>query len=200
MRQIPLPLNSNSEANELIITDCNQDIFDHISDAGNQGRVQILLLGADHSGKNLFGRYFEQTCHGLFIPNADKLSDIETFFAWNKAHDEGRSLLMSARQEPSQWSIELPDLKSRIAAMQLLQISPPDDELICELIVQRLRAHDVAIAASALSYCQKRIERDYQSLYIFINDCIAVAKEQNSAVRIEDVKALLKINNQSLLF
>lgn len=196
MRQIPLPLDDDAKSNDLIITSCNQHIYDRIAAIEKSDRVQLLILGDDKSAKHLFGRYFEQCCGGIFIKDADKLHDNKLFFAWNKAHEEGRSLMMSAGHEPSRWDIILPDLKSRIASMELLQIRPPDDELIMELILQKLRLSDVAIASKALSYCQKRLERDYASLDRFIGQCIIIAKEQNRAVNLEDVKSLLFADGQ----
>lgn len=196
MRQIPLPLDNDEISNDLIITSCNQHIYDRISAIDKSERVQLLVLGDDKSAKNLFGRYFEQCCGGVFIKDADKLHDNKTFFAWNKAHEEGRSLMMSAAHEPSRWDILLPDLKSRIASMELLQIGPPDDELIMELIMQKLRLADVAIASKALSYCQKRLRRDYASLDRFIGQCIIIAKEQNRAIKLVDVKPLLMCDGQ----
>lgn len=196
MRQIPLPLDNDAKSNDLIISACNQHIYDRISSIEKSDRVQILVLGDNKSAKNLLGRYFEQCCGGVFIENADKLHDNKLFFAWNKAHEEGRSLMMSSAHEPSRWDIKLPDLKSRIASMELLQIGPPDDELIMELILQKLRLSDVAISSKALSYCQKRLERDYPSLDRFIEQCIIIAKEQNRAVKLEDVKSLLFAEGQ----
>lgn len=196
MRQIPLPLDNDEKHYDLIITACNQHIYDRITAIEKPDRVQLLILGDDKSGKSLFGRYFEQFCDGIFIKDADQLHDNKLFFAWNKAHEEGRSLMMSAAYEPSRWDIALPDLKSRIASMELLQIGPPDDELIIELIMQKLSLADVAISPKAASYCQKRLERDYPFLDRFIRQCIIIAKEQNRAIKLDDVKSLLIANGQ----
>lgn len=197
MRQIPLPLDNDDKKNDLIITACNQHIYDRITAIEKSDRVQILLVGDDKSAKNLFGRYFQQCCGGAFIKDADKLHDNKLFFAWNKAHEERHSLMMSATQEPSRWDILLPDLKSRIASMELLLIGPPDDELIMELITQKLSLADVAISPKAIAYCQKRLERSYPSLDRFINQCITIAKEQNRAIKLDDVKSLLIADGQS---
>ncbi len=196
MRQIPLPLDHDKKNDELIITSTNQHIYDRIIAIKKTERVQLLILGDDKSAKNMFGRYFEQFCGGIFIKDADTLHANKLFFAWNKAHEEGRSLMMNATHEPLRWNIILPDLKSRIASMELLQIGPPDDELIIELIMQKLRLSDVAISSKAISYCQKRLERDYPSLDNFINQCIGIAKEQNRAIKLEDVKSLLIAHGQ----
>ncbi len=199
MRQIPLPLDNDENSNDLIITGCNQHIYDRIIAIEKSDRVQLLILGDDKSAKNLFGRYFEQCCGGIFIQDVDKLHDNKLFFAWNKAHGEGRSLMMSAVHEPSRWGLALPDLKSRIASMELMHIGPPDDELIMELIMQKLSLANVAIASKAISYCQKRLERDYQSLDRFIRHCIIIAREQNRAIKLEDVKSLLIAHGQDNL-
>lgn len=199
MRQIPLPLHDDSDQNELIITACNQYAFNRISNLEDDVKNRLILMGERHSGKELMGRFFVQAKKGIFVPDADQMSDEDLFFIWNQAHDEGRSLLMSATKEPSQWAISLPDLQSRVASMELLRILPPDDELIAELINQRLRCQDAAISSKALEYSLKRIERDYASVNIFIDHCIIKAKENNRIIKIEDVKPLLFAPRQTNL-
>lgn len=199
MRQIPLPLHNDSDHSELIVTACNQHAFDRISSLNRDVKNRLILLGDCHSGKNLMGRFFMQSDKGIFVPNADGMSDEALFFLWNQAHDQGKSLLMSATREPSQWAISLPDLQSRVASMELLRILPPDDELIAELINQKLRHQDAAISSKALEYSVKRIERDYASVDLFISECITKAKENNRSIQIDDVKPLLLAPRQDIL-
>lgn len=190
MRQIPLPLYKDNPQDSLIITASNEAIFNRLSE-NCDNNARLLLIGDAHSGKKLMGRYFEQSWSAIFVANADRLSDTELFFKWNNAHDEQRPLLFSSDKPASEWSIDLPDLQSRIASMELLEISPPDDELITELIQQRLRNSDVGISSKALSYCIKRIERSYGAMNIFINACIEMANEENSVIKLTHVKQLL---------
>jgi len=191
MRQIPLPLRKTSEQNELIITSSNDAVFNRISIIENETQNRILLLGDLHSGKNLLGRYFEQSVGGLYIPNADELEDEALFFAWNKAHDDRCALFMTAVKEPALWDIKLPDLQSRIASMEFMKILPPDDELIVELIQQRLHHNDLAISNKILSYVVKRMTRNYTYLYDFIEKYIAIAQEKNKPITLDDVKQFL---------
>lgn len=191
MRQIPLPLYKNKNPQELIITHCNESIFNRLLQIKPNENVRLLLIGDDHSGKKLFGRYFEQNCNGLYTSQADILTDNDLFFLWNQAHDEQRPLMFSSVKQPSEWDVKLPDLRSRIASMELLPILPPDDELIAELIRQKLLHNDIAISPKAFSYSVKRIERGYVQIYEFISACMHIAKEENSVIKLEHVKSLL---------
>ena len=191
MRQIPLPLYKDEAPQELIITSCNEAIFNRLSLIQAQENVRLLLIGDSHSGKKLFGRYFKQNCGGLYVDHADTLSDNDLFFLWNQAHDEQRPLLFSSARQVGNWDMKLPDLQSRIASMELLSILPPDDELIAELIKQKLLYNDIAISSKAFSYSVKRIERSYTMIYEFIVGCVRIAKEENSAIKLGHVKSLL---------
>jgi len=195
MKQIPLPLVdlNEREQDELLITDCNEAVFDHISNMkGSQQR--LLLIGPLHSGKNLMGRYFEQCNDGLFIKNADTLSDEKLFFLWNQAHGNDVPLLMTTLYEPALWDIKLPDLQSRIASMDMIMMPMPDDALVSQLIQQKLRRFNASISMQALSYAVKRIERDYEYLHEFMDACIIMSKEQNVIVQLQHVKDILNRN------
>lgn len=190
MRQIPLPLYKDSPQDSLIITASNEAIFNRLA-AGRSDNARFLLIGDAHSGKKLMGRYFQQSCSAIFVSNADRLTDTELFFKWNHAHDTQTPLLFSSDKPAAEWSIQLPDLKSRIASMELLEMPPPDDELISELIQQRLRRNDVGISPKALSYGVKRIERSYAAVNEFIKNCVDTANEENSIIVLNHIKQLL---------
>ena len=200
MRQIPLPLNDDSREVDLIITASNQSVFDRLSNLQSDMHNRIILVGDAHSGKHLFGQYFAQQHDAIFIENADDIADDDLFYAWNKAHDAAKPIVFCASSLPSSWQIALPDLRSRIASMELIELAPPDDELIVELIIQKMRLSNAAISPNALSYCLKRIERDYGAVNDFIEKCITLASENNAPIKLDDVKQILHENQETLGF
>jgi len=52
------------------------------------------------------------------------------FHLINLADREGGGLLVTARTRPATWPTALPDLRSRLNAMPVVEIAPPDDQVL----------------------------------------------------------------------
>ena len=193
MRQIALPLDelSPGSASSLIITDSNAPIAAALGDASHwPGRCGVLA-GPARSGKSLMARYFAARSGGEMIENADSAGDELLFNAWNRAQEAGQPLLLVSRFAPADWDIKLPDLRSRLGAAMLLQIPPPDDELVAQLIQKHLGDRGTAIGVDALAYVTKRIDRSYSAIESFARDANALALAENAAVNLALVKRVL---------
>ncbi|PZQ64879.1 MAG: chromosomal replication initiator DnaA [Phenylobacterium zucineum] len=67
----------------------------------------------------------------VLVEDADQgISDEALFHLVNLAAREGGSLLLTARTLPGAWPAALPDLRSRLNALPVAQIAPPDDEVL----------------------------------------------------------------------
>ncbi|NJM51636.1 MAG: ATPase [Sphingomonadales bacterium] len=192
-RQIALPLDElrPGASSSLIITPSNA----HIASALGQydawpGRCAILV-GPARSGKSLFARYFLGQSGGRFIEDADSIGEEKLFNAWNRAQEEARPLLLLSRFVPAVWEIALPDLRSRLGAALLLQIPPPDDELVGHLVQKHLADRGTAIGPEALAYVKRRIDRSYSAIEIFAREANAMALAEGGAVNLKRVKQIL---------
>ena len=193
MRQIALPLDELRPGNSssLIITESNSQIAAALCDSGNWPGRCAILCGPARSGKSLLARYFTAQADGEIIDNADRLSEEHLFNAWNRAQDSGLPLLLISRFLPSDWEIKLADLRSRLGSALLLQISPPDDELLGQLIQKHMADRGTSISVDVLAYIVRRIERSFAAIEKFARDANAMALAENSAVTMGLVKKLL---------
>jgi chromosomal replication initiation ATPase DnaA len=197
MRQIALPLDQlrSGESNSLIITDANAAIVAALGDAANWPGRCAILTGPSRSGKSLIGRYFETRCNGVVIDDAEAAGEEALFNAWNRAQGtgagEGVPLLLISRFAPADWQIALPDLRSRLASALLLSLSPPDDELIQQLLQKHLTDRGTAIGPEALSYVSRRIERSYAALESFAKTANTMALAEGGAINLALVKRVL---------
>jgi chromosomal replication initiation ATPase DnaA len=144
----------------------------------------MLLVGPEGSGKShLAAIWAEQagarstSAHALTaasVPGALatgalvvedlKSPDIDEralFHLMNLAREDGASVLITARTPPSAFQIELRDLRSRLRAVPVVSLLPPDDQLFRALIVKFCADRQLAVDETVVSYLTSRIERSF---------------------------------------
>jgi Bacterial dnaA protein len=207
MQQIALPLDKlrSGGSDSLIITASNADAFAALGNHHVWPGHCAILIGPPRSGKSLMARYFSgqggtgQGGAGQAGPNlrneviddASALTDEQLFHRWNAALGADRSLLLLSDKPPAEWNVELPDLRSRLGASQLLEIAAPDDELIGQLLLKHLHDRGTSIGPEALAYVIKRVERSYVALEDFARTANARALADGAAINLPLVRALL---------
>ncbi len=193
MSQIALPLDElrGGASSSLIITDSNATAFAGLGSAANWAKRCAILIGPARSGKSLMARYFSGQ-GGTVIDDAETRPDEVLFNAWNRSQDTGAPLLLVSRWQPGEWNITLPDLQSRLGAALLLEIAPPDDDMIEQLLQKQLADRGAAISIDALSYVKRRIERSYAAIERFARAANAMALAENAPVNMALVKKVLE--------
>ncbi len=136
------------------------------------------------------GRYFAAQ-GGQAIDDAETLGDVDLFHRWNAAKNAGQGLLLLSGKLPGDWLVELPDLRSRLGAAQLLQIGEPDDELAEQLLLKYLRDRGTSIGPEALAFVLRRIERSYAAVEDFAKRANALALAKGSAITLPLVRRLV---------
>ena len=144
----------------------------------------MLLVGPEGSGKShLAAIWAEQagarstTAHALTaaaVPGAlatgalvvedlrsSDFDDRALFHLMNLAREDGAFVLVTAREPPCAFEIELRDLRSRLRAIPAVSLLPPDDQLFRALIVKFCADRQLAVDESVVSYLATRIERSY---------------------------------------
>lgn len=192
MRQIALPLDElrGGASSSLIITPSNSTAFAGLSSAATWPRRCAILTGSARSGKSLMARYFSGQ-GGTVIDDAETNAAETLFNAWNRSQESEVPLLLISRWHPADWNISLPDLQSRLGAALLLEIAPPDDEMIEQLLQKQLADRGAAISIDALSYVKRRIERSYAAIESFARAANAMALADNAPVNLTLVKRVL---------
>jgi chromosomal replication initiation ATPase DnaA len=86
------------------------------------------------------------------------------FHLMNLAREDGASVLITARAPPSAPDVELRDLRSRLRAVPVVSLLPPDDQLFRALIVKFCADRQLAIDETVVAYLTTRIERSYAAV------------------------------------
>ncbi|HKS18464.1 MAG TPA: DnaA/Hda family protein [Bradyrhizobium sp.] len=83
------------------------------------------------------------------------------FHLLNLAREHEAFVLITSRMAPSAFDVELRDLRSRLRAVPVVSVSPPDDQLFRALIVKFCADRQLTIDETVVSYLANRIERSY---------------------------------------
>ena len=93
--------------------------------------------------------------------NAGGFDERALFHLLNLAREDEAYVLITARVAPVALPIELRDLRSRLRAIPVVQLLPPDDRLFRALIVKFCADRQMSIDESVVSYLASRIERSF---------------------------------------
>jgi hypothetical protein len=161
--QIALPLDwpVADRDEDFLISESNRAAFDHLKRWSLWPVMATLVTGPRKSGRSLLGRLFVRKTGGRLFDNAEDHDEEALFHAWNEAQLSRRPLLIVADSPPPVWSVDLPDLRSRLAATPHVEIAGPDDRLIGDLIVKLLGDRGIAVPPEVPAFIVPRIERSY---------------------------------------
>src|SRR5262249_53398300 len=83
------------------------------------------------------------------------------FHLLNLAREQDVSLLLTARSAPATWTIGLADLASRLRAVPVVALAPPDDGLLRAVLVKLFADRQLAVDEGLVGFLVTRIERSF---------------------------------------
>ncbi|WP_441242138.1 chromosomal replication initiator DnaA [Tardiphaga sp. 768_D3_N2_1] len=144
----------------------------------------MLVVGPEGSGKSHLAAIWAEeagarstmahsltaaTVPGELVTNALVVEDLNAggfderalFHLLNLARQDNAYVLITARVAPAAMEVELRDLRSRLRAIPVVNLMPPDDGLFRALIVKFCADRQLSIDESVVSYVASRIERSF---------------------------------------
>lgn len=162
MTQLALPLVvPETSETEFIVSDSNARAVQMLERWATWPVMAGLLVGPRKSGKSLLSRIFAAKTGGSLIDDADLASETAIFHAWNQAQADHKPLLIVAEEL---WQVKLPDLRSRMAATPLMQVGPPDDQLVPLLLIKFFDRRMLLYKPDLIQWLAKRVERSHVAL------------------------------------
>ena len=136
------------------------------------GKSHLAAIWADQSGARSTSAHTLTASEvpGALATGALVMEDLKSgeideralFHLLNLARENGDFILMTARLPPAE--IELRDLRSRLRAVPIVQLMPPDDHLFRALIVKFCADRQLAIDEAVVSYLAVRLERSHAAI------------------------------------
>jgi chromosomal replication initiation ATPase DnaA len=146
------------------------------------GRI-VMLVGSEGAGKSHLAAIWSAAA-GATIAPASTLTEAEVpellasslvledlaagefderalFHLLNLARQEGAYVLLTARTPPVGWPVAVKDLASRLRALPVITLAPPDDALLRAVIVKLFADRQIAADENVVNYLVTRIERSF---------------------------------------
>jgi chromosomal replication initiation ATPase DnaA len=135
------------------------------------GKSHLAAIWAEASGARITAAHAltPATVPGALATGALVVEDLRPrdfderamFHLLNLGREETAFVLITARDAPTAFEIELKDLRSRLRALPVVSLQPPDDQLFRALIIKLCADRQLTVDEAVVSYLANRIERSY---------------------------------------
>ncbi len=100
-----------------------------------------------------------------FVLEIDETSFLERdlLHFLNTIADQQRTILITGRNPPARWPVELPDLRSRLRAVSAVGVSPPDENTLRAVLVKLFSDRQLKVGEELIEFLCARIERTFDS-------------------------------------
>jgi chromosomal replication initiation ATPase DnaA len=92
---------------------------------------------------------------------ADAFDERALFHLLNLAREVEAFVLLTARTTPAGWRLAVRDLGSRLKALPIVSLAPPDDALLRAVLVKLFVDRQIAVEESLIGYVATHVERSF---------------------------------------
>ena len=92
------------------------------------------------------------------------------FHLLNLVREHKLSMLLTSRKPPGEIEASLPDLRSRLRALPLVTIAPPDEALLKAVLVKHFTDRQLAVEPGVIAYIALRMERSMEAAATIVAD------------------------------
>jgi chromosomal replication initiation ATPase DnaA len=115
----------------------------------------------------------------------------------NAAAHGRTKLLLTSRAAPRDWPAATEDLKSRLAAVPVTEIEPPDDALFVAVIMKQLADSQIIVDSKAISYAVARLERTFEAARAFVEEVARQSVSQQRHLTVPVAREALTVLSQT---
>jgi chromosomal replication initiation ATPase DnaA len=95
--------------------------------------------------------------------NAGVSNERVLFHLLNLVREHKLTMLLTSRQAPGELAVALPDLRSRLRALPLVMIAPPDEALLKAVLVKHFADRQLAVEPPVINYVARHMEQSMES-------------------------------------
>ncbi len=103
-------------------------------------------------------------------------------------------LLFCGRKAPARWPVALADLRSRINAVQAVELGPPDDALIAALLVKLFADRQLRVGPEVIGFLLSRMERSFAAARDLVDTIDRAALRARREITVPLVRSVLQPN------
>jgi chromosomal replication initiation ATPase DnaA len=173
-------------AEDFLISQSNRAAADVIDRWPDWPQASVLLVGAPRSGKTHLANVWRlksgaarlearaaneadviaaSTGSALLVENLHEGIGNERvlFHLLNLVREHKLSMLLTSRAPAGELDITLPDLRSRLRALPLATIAPPDEALLRAVLVKQFTDRQLAVEPHTIGYIALRMEQSMEA-------------------------------------
>lgn len=162
----------------------NADALAMVDDWAHWPQGKLLLIGPSGSGKTHLAKIWADDTAARIVPAADladadlpvlaqsraivvedaseiagqSAAETALFHLHNMVHGKGH-LLITATAPPRDWGLRLADLLSRMQALAVAQLNPPDDALLSAVLIKLFSDRQITVPPNVIAFLLQRMDR-----------------------------------------
>lgn len=210
MKQLALPINEEFFSSyEFFVTKCNEEAYRMLIseyDIQNLPFQRIVLTGPQSCGKSRLaklwlknGLYINcrfESCNvrvqehykKVVIDNFSLANEVELLHTINECISKDKIILLV---NDVNFSVHLPDLRSRINSAYHLQIHNPDQEMACLMLREMLLVNKIKVSKDTIDFIQNYIQfDDFINLLQFRIQLLRVCEDHRMTLNLNTFKKL----------
>jgi DnaA regulatory inactivator Hda len=214
LRQLTLDLKPRDTflPEDFLVSPCNRDAAGWVERWPDWPDRCLWLCGPPGAGKSHLAAIWAAKAGAASVPAASltadaagtqptalALEDIDTavdeialFHLVNRVREKAGHLLLTAAVAPAALAWRLPDLRSRLKAMPVAAIDPPDDMLLAALLVKQFDDRQIAVDDAVIGYLMTRIERSFAAARAMVAALDRAALSERRAITVPLARAVLE--------
>jgi chromosomal replication initiation ATPase DnaA len=195
------------------VSEANQAAFGLLQAWPNWPSSFLNLVGPGGSGKSHLARIWAAQAGAHFI-GLSELSDVapgqaavlddivrldpeqqEALFHLYNRMVSGGALLLVSEQPLSRLNVATPDLASRLRAVPVVEILPPDDALLEAVLRKRFDDRQLGVEQPVIEYILSRIDRSFSAIEALVATLDARAFAEQRPITIPLARDVLAVLN-----
>ena len=200
-----LPHLSSQGAEDFLVSDSNQAAVDLVNTWADWPNVAVVISGAAGVGKSHLANIWSATSKAVgitaedldearvaalprpaiyFVEDIDRgiASEQALFHLLNLVREQRGSVLLTSRTEPGELQVTLPDLRSRLRALPVVAIDPPDDALLQGLLVKLFMDRQLRVEPATVRYLLTHMERSAEAAVRVVDEMDRMALTKHRRV------------------
>ncbi len=177
--RLPLQRDLPDGAEGFVVSGCNRAAVEALADWPSPIGGAMAICGPEGCGKSRLAQAWAErvgavALHGaeaalinpmeldgrpVLLDRAMDADDETLFHLINLAQAPGGALLLVSRPAPTAWSVDLPDLRSRLDAVISVPMEAPDDAVLSAMLEARFAERGIRPQKDVIPYLLRRIDR-----------------------------------------
>jgi len=210
-----LPVKTSRTRGDFFVSEANARAVARIDDTGGWALGKLALIGPEGAGKSHLAHVWAEAVGGRIL-DRDALVALDVlsikvgvavevpegalgaegeealFHLHNHMWARHLPLLLTAREAPALWPMQLPDLRSRMEAADFVRIDDPDDALLTMVLVKQFDDRQLQVAPELITWLVARIDRSFAAAKRVVAFLDETALRERKSLTVKNAGKILK--------